>query len=124
MEVLRGVEDGKAHEKGLNNTTTARGLLVLLEAIAHGQAVDAEASSRMTEILARQTFNEGIPAGVPAGTRVAHKTGQITKIHHDAATVYAARPFVLVVLVRGIADSKQSGALIADITRKLYQATQ
>jgi len=124
MNVLRGVEDGKAYEKGLNNTTTARGLLMLLEAIANGKAVDADASEQMLAILERQTFKEGIPAGLPAGIRVAHKTGEITKIHHDAAIVYAPRPFVLVVLVRGIADSKESAALIADISRLLYQSTQ
>jgi len=124
MKVLRGVEDMKAYEKGLNNTTTARGLEQLLDAIAHGEAVDQDSSRQMIEILERQKFNEGIPAGLPPGTRVAHKTGEITKIHHDAAIVFAPRPFVLVILVRGIADMKVSSALMADITRQLYQATQ
>lgn len=124
MKVLRGVEDIKAYEKGLNNTTTARGLEQLLDAMAHGEAVDQDSSRQMIEILERQKFNEGIPAGVPPGTRVAHKTGEITKIHHDAAIVFAPRPFVLVILVRGIADMKVSAALMADITRQLYQATQ
>jgi beta-lactamase class A len=124
MNVLRGVEDGKAFEKGLNNTTTANSLAMLLEAIAKGRAVDANASREMLAILGRQTFHEGIPAGLPTGTRVAHKTGEITKIHHDAAIVYAPKPFVLVILVRGIEDSKQSAALIADITRQLYAATE
>jgi beta-lactamase class A len=124
MKVLRGVEDNKAFAKGLNNTTTARGLQQLLEAMARGKAVDQESSRQMIEILERQKFNEGIPAGLPPGTRVAHKTGEITKIHHDAAIVFAPRPFVLVILVRGIADTKVSAAMMADITRQLYQATQ
>ena len=124
MDIKRGVEDQKAFDKGLNNTTTARGLATLLLAIANGQAVDAESSAKMIEILERQKFNEGIPAGLPANIRVAHKTGEITKIHHDAGIVYAARPFVIVVLVRGVEDFKQSGALIADVTRDLYQASQ
>jgi beta-lactamase class A len=124
MSVLRGVEDGKAFAKGLNNTTTARGLLVLLEAIARGEAVDKESSHEMIEILERQKFNDGIPAGLPAGTRVAHKTGEITKIHHDAAIVFAGRPFVLVILVKGLADVKESAALMADVTREIYGATQ
>jgi beta-lactamase class A len=124
MNVLRGVEDGKAFAKELNNTTTARGLQRLLDAIALGEAVDSESSRQMLEILERQKFNEGIPAGLPAGTRVAHKTGEITKIHHDAAIVFAPRPFVLVILVRGLADTKVSAALMADITRRLYGATQ
>jgi beta-lactamase class A len=124
MHVLRGVEDNKAFSKGLNNTTTADGLLELLAAIARGEAVDQESSSQMVEILKRQKFNEGIPAGLPAGTPVAHKTGEITKIHHDAAIVFAPKPFVLVILVRGLADPKDSAALMADITRQIYQATQ
>lgn len=124
MNVVRGVEDGKAFAKGLNNTTTARGLQRLLDAIARGEAVDQESSRQMIEILERQKFNEGIPAGLPPGTRVAHKTGEITKIHHDAAIVFAPKPFVLAILVRGLTDIKDSAALMADITRQLYQATQ
>ena len=78
----------------------------------------------MMAVLERQKFNEGIPAGLPPGTRVAHKTGEITKIHHDAAIVFAPKPFVLVILVRGLAETRDSAALMADITRQLYQATQ
>ena len=124
MKVLRGVEDGKAFEKGLNNTTTARGLGILLQAIATGKTVDAASSQEMLAILERQKFNEGIPAGLPAGIRVAHKTGEITKIHHDAAIVFADRPFVLVILVRGLVEKKDSAALMADISEKFYEATQ
>jgi len=124
MRVLRGVEDQKAYEQGLNNTTTARGLQVLLTAIAEGKAVDDDSSRAMVTILEKQTFNEGVPAGLPEGTRVAHKTGEITKIHHDAAIVYAPRPFVLVILARGISDQKDSATLIADITKMLYQAVE
>lgn len=119
MQVLRGVEDQKAFDAGKNNTTDARALLTLFEAIAKGQAASAVASASMIEILKRQQFDTGIPAGLPAGTVVAHKTGSITRIRHDAGIVYGARPYVLVVLVRGIQDSKVSDALIADISRAI-----
>lgn len=122
MQVLRGVEDSKAFEKGLNNSTTARGLLVLLEKIGRGAAVNARADAEMVNVLARQRFADAIPAGLPPGTRVAHKTGNITRIHHDAAIVYGPRPYVLVVLVRGIQDQKVSGPLIAEISRTVWNA--
>jgi beta-lactamase class A len=124
MNVLRGVEDNKAYQQGMNNTTTARGLLILLEAIAKGEAVDPDSSRQMVEVLARQKFNEAIPAGLPPGTRIAHKTGDLTKIHHDAAIVYGPRPFVLVILVRGMAEFKDSAALMADIALRIYQSAQ
>jgi beta-lactamase class A len=124
MQVLRGVEDGKAFEKGMNNTTTARGLLVLLDRLANGPVVSAKADAEMIAILSRQKFNNAIPAGVPAGTRVAHKTGTITKIHHDAAIVFGPKPYVLVVLVRGLQEEKDSAALIASISREVWSAVQ
>jgi beta-lactamase class A len=124
MQVLRGVEDDKAFQKGLNNTTTARALLTLMEKIAGGAAVDKASSDEMLAILKRQKFNERIPAGLPPGIPVAHKTGEITRIQHDAAVVYADRPFALVILVRGLQDAKQGSALAADITRVLYAASQ
>ena len=123
MNVLRGVEDDKAYAKGLNNTTTARALFTLLQAIARGRAVSPRADAEMVAILKRQSFNNAIPAGLPPGTPVAHKTGNITKIHHDAAIVYGPHPYVLVVLVRGIEDEKQSAALIAAISREVWNET-
>jgi beta-lactamase class A len=124
MQVFRGVEDQKAFDKGLNNTTTARGLLVLLDRLAHGQAVSPESDAAMIEILKRQAFRDAIPAGIPAGTLIAHKGGTITKIHHDAAIVYAPQPYVLVVLVRGIEDRKKSAALMAQLSKVVYESSR
>jgi beta-lactamase class A len=121
MNVLRGVEDSKAFEKGLNNSTTARGLLVLFEKLGRGQAVSAAADREMIEVLKGQKFNDAIPAGLPAGTVVAHKTGSITRIQHDAGIVYGSRPYALVVLVRGIQDEKKSKSLIADVSRAVWE---
>jgi beta-lactamase class A len=120
MNVLRGVEDQKAFDKGLNNSTTAEALATLMEKIATGKAVSAKADAEMVAILKRQKYHDAIPAGLPAGMVVAHKTGNITKIHHDAAIVYGPHPYVLVVLVRGIEQQKASGALIAAISREIW----
>ena len=123
IQVLRGVEDGKAFEKGLNNTTTARDLAIILRAIQDGNAASPAATREMLGILLAQEFNEKIPAGLPAGTRVAHKTGEITAVSHDAAIVYPAgkKPYVLVVLTRGITDGAKASKLIADISSIIYR---
>jgi beta-lactamase class A len=120
IDVLRGVEDQKAFDKGLNNTTTAEALAVLLWKLGRGEAVSPEASASMVEIMARQRFRAGLPAGVPGDVRIAHKTGSITRIRHDAGIVFAARPYVLVVLTRGLDDGATADALIAAISRAVY----
>ncbi|WP_317040165.1 serine hydrolase [Pontibacter chinhatensis] len=75
IQVLRGVEDKKAYERGLNNTTTAYDLMLLFEQIAAGKAVSPEASQEMVRILLDQRHREIIPARLPEGVKVAHKTG-------------------------------------------------
>src|SRR5262247_2977984 len=123
IKVLRGVEDPKAFQAGKNNTTTAYDLMLLLRLIAENKFVSRRACEKMVEILSAQRFNDGIPAGLPSATRVAHKTGNITKHNHDAGIVYAPgrKPYVIVVLTKGIAEQKRSSRLIADISRSVYQ---
>ena len=125
MLVLRGVEDGKAFDRGLINTTTARDLAITLRAIEEGKAASPAATREMLGLLLAQEFNEKIPAGLPKGTRVAHKTGEITAVSHDAAIVYppGRKPYVLVVLTRGITDGSKSSRLIADLSEIIYSHT-
>ncbi len=121
--VLRGVEDQKAFDRGMNNTMTARDLATLFAALQRGQVAGPEDTRDMLDILLAQEFNEKIPAGLPPGTRVAHKTGEITAVSHDGGIVYppGRAPYVLVVLTRGVRDSPASAALIADISGIVYR---
>lgn len=121
--VRRGVEDGVAFRAGLNNVTTARGLGKLLAALEHGQVASAWATQTMLGTLSRQEFNDEIPAGLPPGTRVAHKTGWITATTHDAAIVYppSASPFVLVILTRAIPERTDAQRLMADLARIVWE---
>jgi len=122
LQVLRGVQDLKAFDAGMNNTTTAHDLATLLVQIEKGGALSPASSAMMRDILLAQEFNERIPAGLPPGTRVAHKTGDITAVSHDAAIVYPPerKPYVLVVLTRGVKEPKVSDTLIADISRLVW----
>lgn len=120
-QVLRGVEDSKAFAQGKNNVTSAHDLALLLEAIAEDRVRGARA---MRDVLAQQEFNEGIPAALPKGTRVAHKTGSITRISHDAALVLpkGEKGYVLVVLTRGIDDHKEATKLIREVSRLVWES--
>ncbi len=122
IQVLRGVEDDKAYHAGMNNTTTAYDLMLVFRTLAEKRAISPEASEAMIEILAGQEHNGGIPAGLPPGTKVAHKTGSITKIAHDAGLVF--RPdgsqYVMVILTRGFEKHEDAEKVIAEISRILW----
>lgn len=123
IEVLRGVEDIAAYERGLSNTTTARDLGAIFASVATHRAASPGACEEMLSILTRQEFNDGIPARLPEDVSVAHKTGFITAINHDGGVVTLpdGTRYVLVVLTRGIEEEARADSLIADLSRMVYR---
>jgi beta-lactamase class A len=122
MKVLRGVEDGKAYEAGLINTTTAYDLMVIFEKMARYQAIDSVSSAEMIKILLDQTFNDIIPAKLPSDLKVAHKTGWITGVHHDCGIVFlpGGRKYVLVLLSKNLKDEDAGVAAMARVSKMVY----
>lgn len=120
--VRRGVEDQKAFDQGLNNTTTAYDLMVIMEAIATGNAVDDEADSQMFDILADQYFKDLIPAHLPEGVVVAHKTGFITGVQHDSGIIRLpdGRQYVLVLLSKNLGDRDEGKRVMANVSKMIY----
>jgi beta-lactamase class A len=123
IEVLRGVEDIAAYEAGLNNTTTARDLGAIFAALGDGSAASAASTEEMIRILEDQEFRAKIPAGLPAGVRVANKTGLISSASHDAALVLPDEgpAYVLVVLTRDFENAESVEPLAAEISRRVYR---
>jgi len=121
IRVLRGVEDQRAFEAGLNNEVTAHGLLKLLRLIAEGKAYSRKACDEMLDILLDQQYRSGIPAGLPKAARVAHKTGNISTVHHDAGIVYleGRKPYVLVILTQFPAEQGR-GTAVAEVSRDIF----
>ena len=122
IEVLRGVEDNKAYELGLSNSTTAFDLMAIYEKLGRGEVVSEQASQEMIDILLDQKFNEIIPAQLPKTVKVAHKTGVITAVHHDSGIVILpdGRKYVLVLLSRELGDFDSGTAKMADISKMIY----
>ena len=121
IKVLRGVEDQAAFNAGLNNEVTANGLLKLLRLIADGKAYSQSACDEMLKIMLDQQYRSGIPAGLPKAARVAHKTGNISTVHHDAGIVYldGRKPYVLVILTQ-FTPEQGRGSAVADVSRDIF----
>ena len=122
IQVLRGVEDSKAFQKGLNNTTTAYDQMLIFNEMAMGRIVDKKASDAMINILIDQAFNDKIPAQLPKDVKVAHKTGWIKGINHDAGIVYLpdGRKYVLILLSKELVDDKAGVSAMANVSKMIY----
>jgi len=95
----RGIEDYTAREAGITNLVTAADLAALLAAIATGTLAGSGACRQMLDVLAAQEHRDDLAAGLPAGTRIAHKSGWVHGIRHGAGVVLPddAPPYALVV---------------------------
>ncbi len=122
VDLRRGVEDELAFEHGINNRVTASGLVGLLRLIAEEQAFNGELSRQMLDVLLGQHFKSGIPAGLPREARVAHKTGEISTIAHDAGLVYlrGRKPYALSVLTEWDPSTAGRSATIAAASYLVY----
>ncbi len=76
---------------GGSNRSSAKDCGVLLEKIYKGTCVSSKYSKEMLNLLLRQTRRWKIPSGLPAGTKVANKTGETSSSQHDMAIVYGPK---------------------------------
>jgi beta-lactamase class A len=103
------------------NTTTASDLAALWQDEAEGKAGGGAAQALLLNWLTNTQYESGIPAGVPAGTVVAHKVGEVDSVVGDAALV-ANGPkgaYVLVVLTDGVGGDA-AWSLIAGISNQAW----
>jgi beta-lactamase class A len=121
VDLRRGVNDVKAHEKNFNNETTAQGLLDLFAAL-RGDFLSKAGRDLAINILLQQRFNSMIPAPLPAHASVAHKTGEISTACHDAGIVYLPErePYILVVLTEVATESNGRREAIAKVSEVVF----
>jgi beta-lactamase class A len=123
IDILRGVEDIKAFELGLNNTTSAKDLLIIYEKLAKGKIIDNESSAIMIDILKDQKYDDIIPKYLPKNIEIANKTGMITGVHHDSGIVFLkdGRKYVIVLLSKNMSDMESGTEMMARISELIYK---
>ena len=127
---MRGVEDEAAFARGLNNLVTADGLLEFFRRVHETRALTAESREKMFDILFQQRFNAMLPAGIPEGAkaRVAHKTGEISTVTHDAGMVFlpGRAPYALVLLPEypAVGTASARNKTVAAVSAAVYEFLQ
>ena len=126
LKVLRGVEDQKAFDSGLNNVTSADDQVILYEKLAKGKFINKQSCRQMIDILSKQKHNEIIPAHLPSNVLVAHKTGSITGVEHDGGIIFLpdGHSYVLVLLSKNLPDIKVGIGTLAKISKLIYETVK
>ncbi|MEU7612214.1 serine hydrolase [Micromonospora sp. NPDC049204] len=131
----RGIEDFAARAAGITNTVTAADLAALLGALATGanapgRLASPAACSAMLDVLLAQEHREDLAAGLPEGTRIAHKSGWVRGVRHAAGVVLPADAPPYLIAVCTTTDptdgDDETGAdaclLIAQISAQVWAA--
>lgn len=105
---------------GEDFVTTPADMLRFFELLANRALISPKASDEMTALLLRQKINDRLPADLPPGTKVAHKTGELAEVRNDGGIVFTNnRPYVIVIMSQGI-DPPKAVHAEAGISRMVF----
>ncbi len=100
--------------------TTAAGMATIFEAIGNGRAVSPGASQEMVAVLESDVINDRIPALLPPGTPVAHKTGNWSNATHDVGIVYSPNAAYVIAVLTDYGYSDGGASRIARLSKAVY----
>lgn len=110
------VSDGRVNE------TSAADCGRLLEMIYNRELVSHFSSFRFEVLLNKQEVNYKIPAGLPEGTHISHKTGEVEDTENDAAIVYTPMgDYIFCILSTNLLDTGTAVDNIHEITELVHQ---
>ena len=92
----------------------------ILESIYTGRAVNPQASQEMRDLLVAQTVNNRIPKYLPTDVKVAHKTGELGNLRHDAGIVYGKNSHYIFVFLSETDQPEEASETIALLSKKIY----
>ena len=115
------------------DVTTPREMVLTLKALYEGRVIDPETDKKILDIMAACQTNSRIPALLPPGTRIAHKTGSLDHEANDVGIVYTpAGNYILACFYNGNLSSEEEylstvwnekgTEILAQLSREIYDA--
>lgn len=101
-------------------TSTAFDIATFFEKLYTGTLADSDETARMITLLKDQRLNNKLPKYLPAGTVLAHKTGELDQFSHDAGIVYTPSGDYVIVILSESADPQKANEQIATISKAVY----
>ena len=127
---VRGIEDCVARDAGTQNLATAADLARMLQAVWAGAhetpatpgVLAPAAAQEVLEVLAGQEIADALPRRLPPGTTVAHKSGWVDGVDHDAGIVFHpdGGPYVFAMCTTSALPRAQAADVVATASRAAW----
>lgn len=116
--LMRKMLDFGAVEKGLNNLTTARDVCSIYLMLDAKKILTPVLCETAIEILKKQRRNSCLPRYIWEDVEIAHKTGGVDYLTHDAGIFYVnEKKYYLGVFLQRCGDIKGNPRLIGEVSR-------
>lgn len=102
-------------------STTAFDTALFLEKLYKGELGSIENTQKMIDFLKEQTLNDKIPKYLPSGVVIAHKTGEIDFLTHDAGIVYSNKGDYIIVVMSESTSPSGAEDVIAKISKSVFE---
>ena len=122
--LARPMMDFSQRKEGVENYTTAQDMARVLRKLYRAEAVSPQASRAGLDLLRRQHLRDRIPALLPEGVPVAHKTGLERSVCHDAGIIFTPKGDLLVCVLtqrKGKGTSQPAKRFIARLAQHAYR---
>lgn len=118
----RKMMDFKAAEEGKQNYTAVKDILKYFNSLYNGVLIDRQYSNLMIDILKKQQVKGRLDLYLPEGVVIAHKTGDLDYLEHDAGIVYLEKnPYIICVLTDNNVTNKEGREIIGKISELVYR---
>jgi beta-lactamase class A len=115
------VEGYKETDLSTPQKTSAADVGTLFTRLYDGTLLSSNSSAKFLALLKDQRVNNRLPVGLPAGTVIAHKTGDLDGVVHDAGIVYGPKSnYEIVVLSTDWNTPGNAPQLISNLSQQVW----
>ncbi len=108
-------------------STTAKDIALFFEKLYLGKVVSPQTSQKIIDLLSRSRINDRIPAKLPKALKIAHKTGELPRIRHDAGIVFLPGkieneidPYIIVLMSSNLKYEDDGVETLAKLSEDIY----
>ncbi len=102
------------------NTTSPADIALFFQKLMKGEIVNPKHKDELLGYMTDTIYENWLVAGVPKGTRVAHKYGREIHVVNDAGVVFAKQPFVLVIMTKGVVE-READSVFPNLAKIVYE---